>query len=235
MKRVLVILIAVLLLAIFYRACIHRYIGVYEALNEPGLSKEDSIAMNKTALEEYTSIFPDPVRDELKMKHISLSTIREPFALMEYKKNTDLMVYKVQVEKSIKEIFTDTEGDERQSIDMAYRIYYQHFRDIEIAFSQENPKLTNKINITYSGSNVSKIMQGDSILSYTLKLKSFTISYEPDGIKQIAMESPNDKMPKMNICFYKKGSTLYYIFLYYPWKPESMPDHAALRLLAVEY
>ncbi|MEC5146505.1 hypothetical protein [Chitinophaga sp. 212800010-3] len=88
-----------------------------------------------------------------------------------------------------------------------------------------------KIFLTISGKAIQRVIQNDSIISYSLICKSFSIKYEENGQKDIVVSGENIPMGfgavrsvPMNLLFLKRGNAAYLTILNAKDLSEIKPD-----------
>jgi len=159
---------------------------------------------------EYAHLFNN--EDRLKNPFTELSTIRYPISYFGYDNNKYcIVVTKLKAPQNalldtlIKEELNNETIDERGGYLMISRF------NVNLFYLPKSLKAS-KVFLHLNGDSIATIIKSDTVRSYYLKMKSFSLKYEKNGIDDLFAISKGNSVP-VYLVFIKRKESLYFIFM----------------------
>ena len=187
------------------------------------MSKEARDLKHKTGQKDYLSIFQPSYRDSLKngflISTVIVSKTKHPFLAFKFSNKLDILVHKVNL-KDVKPLAKLVTFKKDTVLINGFYSGQQDGYFIDLKYSYDNDSIIEKINFTYDGKLLSKLLLADSIIKLELYSRRLRVDYEEDSDADILLVSNKRNMfqkqiptYKYTVIFYKKGLYLYLLFI----------------------
>lgn len=182
-----------------------------KALNERlpsaySIAKEDSNLIAKEYIEK------------MKLIEVYRSNVRNPIALISFDTAYRLIMYKINLSKdaSLKSIIRDQIKDVDRSTGKTYNIIDNNLF-YRFQYQAGTTKPTSKVYLTLSGDSLKTVIKNDSIFSYHLLCKNFSIRYDENAPIDIFVEGQESfgmtSIIPMDIMLLKRNKIVYLLVM----------------------
>ncbi len=173
------------------------------------------------AKDQYLKLFTLETQKKLKLWDNKISKNKHSFSSFKYDKKYELLIHKINLVNSEKldSLIILEKKSIVQSPDIVYAGY--ELGSFQFLYSSDHDSVVKHIYITYDEKLLDKIIIGDSIINYNLSITNLSVRYElNDELDFLFINNKAniyEKKPSkinMNLVLYKKGSSLFFIFIY---------------------
>jgi len=202
-----------LLLFIAFGICIIIYF-IYLVNKSTTADKRNPMQVSLNLPDEYANLFDTHIRQKLTVQSAVSFKLRNPVCYLVYDNNYDVEITKINTTP-----FFDFNTNivilknKKISDEMADAYLPSIKTNLTTHYNPMSSNPVSNIYISFSGDSIANTIKVDSLVSYFLKLKEMDISYKPGGIKEIFVNSTNDSTPSVDVAFFKRNNTVYYILV----------------------
>jgi hypothetical protein len=190
----------------------------------------ESDLYSKSMEKEYLSLIP---QDSFTVVGNYNSKIRNQISIFDYgiQRNYRLFIYKIPIKNnfSLENIIGKKVKDNSINAWKAYTVIEKGI--LELNYKSGKPPKAKNILFSYNGNNLKLVAQNDSILSFSLNFKDFSISYNKNNVKDIYGETILN-YPPLNVLFLKHNKGLYLLLMTINEKGEELPPDMLYNLVS---
>jgi hypothetical protein len=192
---------------------------VINSFNRLSKSSIEDLPSSYTISSEDSSLIARQYWPELHADEIYNSKVRTPVSFLSFGNNYEIIIYRIDLEKD--KTLDDLILFENKSVATTDRYTYttiKHNNFFNLSYLTGPVKPVDKIFLTLSGDSIRTITKNDSLISYHLLCRNFSIRYAGDAPKDIFFVGVEGllaitKVVPLNISFLKRGKAVYLLLM----------------------
>lgn len=194
-------------------------IKIPEAVKKSKEAWHEDLPLTYTITNEDSNLIAPKYQKDLHVIEVRNSKVRHSIPILLFDKKYDLFTYKIDMtgDYTMQSIFSVN----NESVGVTPQYVYSEIGIGGVYILKciaGAPKIADKIYLTYTGKSFQTVASNDSILSYHLQCKNFSVRYgkdDPIDMVLIGFEGPltiTNTIP-MDILFLKRGKSMYMLVL----------------------
>ena len=201
-------------------------IRISDGFKQINRSFADDLPLTYTIPSEDSNLIAKKYLSKLKVNKIVRSRNRGPISLIYFDTGYHLIIYKIDLVKDglLKDVLhTDIESVDRTTGTVYTVIDHNNF--FQFQYQAGSAKPVSNIYLTLAGDSLNNLVDNDSVISYHLLCKNFSIRYAANGpidlfvVGQEGMFAVTNTVP-MDLLFLKRDGAIY-LLLMTPNDPKS--------------
>ncbi len=180
-------------------------------------------AIIQTIPVEYSHLFNLQSREKIRNSFTDLSSVRFPISHFDYDDNKYCIIETkikldsdISLSKIINEIHTKTSISKGNTY---WGITESNFNFYYLA----KPIHTSNVLLALDGDSIRTLSKNDSTISYYFKMRSFSMQYDQNYLKDLVANAKGDKIP-VCLSFIKRNRLLYIILMSINYDNKLQPD-----------
>lgn len=168
---------------------------------------------------EDSSLLPVNTRSRIEVIQINNSKVRSPISVLRFNKSFNLLTYKIDLAKSspLKTLLHVSVSSSNTSVGYSYGVISS---DViyQLDYLAGKPKPAQDIYLTLAGDSLQTVFENDSMISYHLNCKNFSIKYDRNDPVDLFVESEEKPFEAANqiptdLLFLERGKKIYLLIM----------------------
>ncbi|WP_431215932.1 hypothetical protein ACQ86N_15525 [Puia sp. P3] len=209
----------IILVLILGGALLYTVVAIVNAFKDLSKSSEEDLPASYKITPEDSSLFNCQYWTQLRADEIVNSKVRYPISFLFFGNDYELITYRMDLEEDI-QLGQLIEMENKYVTSTARHTYNNitHNKFFNFCYLAGGSKPVSKLFMTLYGDSIVTTRKNDSLVSYHLICKNFSIRYAEDAPKDIffvGVEGFLDitKLVPLNISLLKRGKALYLLLM----------------------